>query len=272
VVAGTTGLIVFYSVLARGTLPIGMRALRAELPGRERELRQEDRLMLEEEVKRQLPAILENWAIPIPEIVKKDCQKLVDGQLLFEPSKTMRQGQAYIVFARLSRSAGVNITEGLGGSQFVVVKERVSCKVSMSLDSEEPGAFAIENMPPGRKDDQLLEPDKFSQWDWRVTPKKHGLLHLLLYVTPMLFVDGVGEGLKQFKQPPRIVTVSSDYLYESGAFFRDNWTIISGLLGAVLIPLFLWFRTRIIDWFKKRFKKKDVFYELPPKKGDGMSA
>jgi hypothetical protein len=28
----------------------------------------------------------------------------------------------------------------------------------------------------------------------------------------------------------------------------------------------------IIDWFKKRFKKKEVFYELPPKKGKGMSA
>src|SRR5882724_67071 len=47
----------------------------------------------------------------IPEIVKKDCQKLVDGQLLFEPSRTMRQGQPYLLLARLIRNPGINITE-----------------------------------------------------------------------------------------------------------------------------------------------------------------
>lgn len=137
----------------------------------------------------------------------------------------------------------------------------------MSLDSEESGAFAVEDMPLGRKADQVLEPDNFSQWDWRVTPKKHGTLHLLLYVTPMLFVDGIGEGLKQFKQPARIITVTADYWYASCAFLNANWAIIGGLLTAVFIPLFLWFRTRIVDWCQQRFKKKEVFYELPRKKG-----
>jgi hypothetical protein len=207
----------------------------------------------------------------IPEIVKKDCERLVDGQLLFEPSKTMRQGKSYPVFARLSRNPGVNITEGLDGSKFVIVKEKVSCKVSMSLDSQEPQAFFIEKLPTGRKDEQILEPDTFSQWDWRVTPKKHGTLHLLLYVTPLLYVEGIGEALKEFKQPPRIITVTPDYLYESGAFLKENWVIISGLLTVVFIPLFLWFRAGIIDWFKKRFKRKEVFYELPRKKSDSSS-
>jgi hypothetical protein len=61
--------------------------------------------------------------VEVPEIVKRDCQKLVDGQLLFDPSKKMRQGQSYSIFARLSRSPGVNISEGLNDSQFVIVKE-----------------------------------------------------------------------------------------------------------------------------------------------------
>jgi hypothetical protein len=198
-----------------------------------------------------------------PEIAKKDCQQLIDGVLLFKPSTTMRQGHPYLVFARLSRNSGVNITEGLDDSQFVIVKQTVSCKVSMSLDSEEPSAFTIEKMPLDRKDDQVLEPNKFSQWDWRVTPKKHGPLHLLLYVTPMLYVDGVGEGLKQFKQPPRIITVMPDYWYESGAFLKGNWPILSGLLTAVFIPLFLWFRTGIIDWLTKRAKGKESVIVIP---------
>ena len=84
-----------------------------------------------------------------------------------------------------------------------------------------------------------------------------GVLHLLLYVTPMLYVQGIGEGLKEFKQPPKIITVTPDYLYGFSQFFKDNWTIISGLLGVVLIPLFLWFRAEVLDWFKKHFRKKD---------------
>lgn len=199
-----------------------------------------------------------------PEIVKNDCQKLVDGQLLFEPSRIMRQGSSYGLFARLTRNPGVDITSGLNGAQFVIVREMVSCKVSMSLDSEEPSAFLIEKMPSDRKDEQVLEPDKYSQWDWRVTPRKTGPLHLLLFVTPTLYVEGIGEELKQFKQPPRVITVTPDYWYETHTFLKDNWAIISGLLTAILIPLFLWFRKGIVEWSQKRFKKKVAFYTLPP--------
>jgi hypothetical protein len=200
-----------------------------------------------------------------PEILKKDCQSLVEGQLLFEPSRTMRQGKPYPVFARLTRNPGVNIAEGLQGSDFVITKERVSCKVSMNLDSEEPRGFLMEKVPADRPDAQLLEPDKFSQWDWRVTPRRNGSLHLLLYVVPMLYVDGIGEGLKEFKQPPKVITVTPDYVYELTQFVKENWTIISGLLGALLIPLFLWFRNEIIGWLKRRFGKKKQFgFPIPP--------
>jgi hypothetical protein len=189
-------------------------------------------------------------------IVKKDCERLVDGQLVFEPAKIMRQGKPYPVFTRLSRNPGVKITAGLDGTDFVIVKETVSCRVSVSLASEEKDAFTIEKQPPDRKDEQFLESDKFSQWDWLVTPRKHGTLHLLLYVTPMLYVDGIGEGEKEFKQAPRVITVTSDYVYESGVFLRSNWGIVGGLLTAVVIPLFLWFRREITDWLTKRYRAK----------------
>jgi hypothetical protein len=191
-----------------------------------------------------------------PDIVKQDCQKLVDGSLLFEPYKIMRQGQPYFMFARLSKNPAVSLTEGLNGSDFVIVTERVSCKVSMELDSQEQNAFTIEKVPEGRKDDQLLEADRFAEWDWRVTPRKHGEFHLLLFVTPMLYVDGVGEGLTRNPQAPRVITVTPDYLYESTQYLKNNWTIIGGLLTAIFIPLFLWFRTGILEWINRRYGKK----------------
>ena len=191
-----------------------------------------------------------------PEIVKNDCQRLVQGQLLFEPSRTMRQGKPYLVFARLTRAPGLQITEGLDRSHFVIEDAEVSCKVSMSLDAEEPGAFRIENVPADRKDEQFLEPDRYTEWDWRVTPKHHGSVHLLLYVAPMLYVDGIGEQLKQFPQPPKVITVGADYLYQYKTLVAENWATIGGLLTAIVIPLFLWFRKGLIDWFKQRSTKK----------------
>jgi hypothetical protein len=137
----------------------------------------------------------------------------------------------------------------------------------MQLAPEEPAAFTIQEVPTGRRTDQFLEPDKFSQWDWRVTPEKHGTLHLLLYVTPMLYVEGINEPLpKNFGTPPKVITVTPDYLYELKTFVKENWMIISVLLTAVFIPLFLWGRRGIVDWFQKRLTKKDVFYPLPPRK------
>jgi hypothetical protein len=67
----------------------------------------------------------------------------------------------------------------------------------------------------------------------------------------MLYVDGIGEETKQFRQPPRVITVSPDYVYESGVFLKENWAIVSGLLTLVVIPVFLWFRSGIMEWFRK---------------------
>ena len=200
----------------------------------------------------------------VPEIVKKDLSKARRWLATFRTLQDDASGSGVPCFARLTRNPGVNITEGLEGSKFVVVAERVSCKVAMSLDSEEPDAFKIEKLPERRKDEQLLEADKFSQWDWRVTPKNHGSLHLLLYVTPMLYVDGIGEGLKEFKQPPRVITVTPDYWYAIRQFLKDNWTIISGVLSLIVIPLIVWFRKEILDWFRQHFGKKPPIGFRPP--------
>jgi hypothetical protein len=87
-------------------------------------------------------------------------------------------------------------------------------------------------------------------------PRKHGTLHLLLYVTPMLYVDGIGEQLKQFKQPPRLITVTPDYWYECTTFLNDHWAVLSTLLTAILIPLFLWFLKGIMPGSKNALPRK----------------
>jgi hypothetical protein len=195
----------------------------------------------------------------IADVAKKDCQHLVEGQLVFAPRATMRQGQSYALSARLGRGPDTHITVGLSGP-VVIENTQVSCMVSMTLDSQEPEAFRVENIPAGRKDDQILIENSFAQWDWRVTPKKAGTLHLLLYVTPMLYVDGVGQGLKQFPQPPRIITVSPDRVYATKQVLITYWAVWTVLLTAIIIPTFVW----IVRKMKARREIKAQAKKTPP--------
>jgi hypothetical protein len=186
-------------------------------------------------------------------LLKKDCQRLTEGLLLFQPSTTMRQGQSYFLLARLSRNPDVNITKDLDGSGFKVESASVSCKVSLTLDSQEFDAFRIENSPAGRQDAQYLLPSDFTEWRWKVTPKKSGTLHLLLYVTPILYVDGIAGGLERsVPQQARVITVTPDYAYAVWFNLQSNWIIYSVLLTAIIIPMTLWIIGKLSNPPKKR--------------------
>lgn len=174
----------------------------------------------------------------------------------------MRQGQSAVVSARLSRGIDVNITKNLDGN-LVIESTQVSCLVSLVLSSEEEGAFTIANIPEGRKDEQVLRADHFAQWDWRITPQKSGVLHLLLYVTPMLYIDGVGQGVDQIPQPPRVITVSPDYAYAIRKWCSTNWVIIVFLLSAIFIPLTVWLYGKFTD-ARKASKEKQKHVGFVP--------
>ncbi|HLY99410.1 MAG TPA: hypothetical protein VKT33_10130 [Candidatus Angelobacter sp.] len=194
----------------------------------------------------------------IREVVKGDCQHLVDGQLVFTPSTIMRQGQPYIVSARLSRGTDTHITSGLDGKTVIIENTQVSCMVSMKLDSHEPKAFTIDNIPASRKDEQILVANTYTQWDWRVMPVKSGTLHLLLYVAPMLYVDGVGQGLKQVPQPPRVITVSPDRVYAIVHFILEHWAVWSAILSVVIMPFFIWGVKKLKNWSDKKVVAKKI--------------
>jgi len=165
----------------------------------------------------------------------------------------MHQGESKIVSARLSRGTDATITQGLD-SGVVIQNTQVSCMVSLKLSSQEDGAFAVANIPDGRSDEQILRADHYAQWDWRVTPLKAGTLHLLLYVTPMLYVDGVGQGRNEFPQSPRLITVTPDRIYEAGQFCNAHWVALSTLLTVIVIPLVVWGYGK---WTARRAAEKD---------------
>jgi hypothetical protein len=188
--------------------------------------------------------------------VQEDCRRLVNGQLLFYPQASMWQGTPYIVSARLSRGTDPLILGGwTPGSK--LEQTLVSCMASLTLDSQEPDAFIIQEIPKGRSADQALVSGKFAQWDWRVTPKHYGMLHLLLYVTPTIYIDNLGAGVKQLPQQPRVISVKASYLYVAEATMLDHPTFSSGVFTLVVVPIYLWGFKAYSRWREdRRYAKK----------------
>jgi hypothetical protein len=83
----------------------------------------------------------------------------------------------------------------------------------------------------------MARKDRTAQTLTRLTPLKAGTLHLLLYVTPMLYIDEVGQGLTEFPQPPRLITVTPDRIYAAEQFCNAHWVALSTLLTVIVIPL-----------------------------------
>jgi len=81
---------------------------------------------------------------------------------------------------------------------------------------------------------------------------RSGVLHLLLYVSPMLYVDGVGSALQEIPQTSRVITVSPDYLFEIWHLISVYWPIWAVILTAIIIPLGLWLKGKLSEWRNAR--------------------
>lgn len=173
---------------------------------------------------------------PQEEIHMEDCVHLVEGQLLFQPETSMKEGVTYQVFARMTRNPNVNIAKGLNASDIRIETTKASCNVSMYLKSGEPDAFDID--PKADAPIQhLIEANGYTQWDWTVTPTKSGQHHLLLYVTPLLWVQGINQwGNEGFPQAPRLISVKIDYWYASKNVILKYSAIWLVLLTALALP------------------------------------
>lgn len=193
------------------------------------------------------PAWPAGWLHQVPppkdheEIMRKECQHLTDGKLIFQPTQTMRQGVSYLVEARVGRGASADLTKDLEGSNFKIENTKASCKVAMLLTSQEESAFNIRKSPPDRQEDQYILADSYAQWQWNVLPKKSGTLHLRIYVAPVLYVNGIFDGMERYVPlAPRVITVTPDYVFAIRSNLEDHWSIYSVVMNAVAIPLVLW--------------------------------
>lgn len=113
------------------------------------------------------------------ELIDEALKKLPMGRILFNPPKEMEVGDTELVEVRITQNITENLIKGLKGRGVPQIKET---KVSTSMKVRLTGRnFDID---PQNGATQVIESDKYTNWEFQVTPLKSGIqtLHLTYYI------------------------------------------------------------------------------------------
>jgi hypothetical protein len=174
------------------------------------------------------------------EMVENELDELTPGNILFNPSEEMKVGVTERVEARIAKSDTAEFTLTLKGRGEPQI-ERISVGTCMAVRLT--GAkFDIESLS---HEEQLVADDRFTQWEWDVTPLKRGVHSLFLGVTVRIKIPDYGEEKKDFPVLEKKIKVTVNPIYSTHEFMGDHWEwIIGALMGS-----------GAIGWGIKRFRR-----------------
>jgi len=176
-------------------------------------------------------------------------RQLVDGEVLYEPSREMFRGKPATVLARVAADPSIDIRRGLQGGGYVVEKIKVSYRMKAVLEVPEGTAKVA---PLGGLADgvQALGNSGYSTWTWSVTPLKAEDFDLTLYLYAIVSLDGESSPhlllTKEAKIRVRPSPLLSKVLAETGSFAGKVYDkmpeIIASGLGSGIASLmyFVW--------------------------------
>ena len=171
----------------------------------------------------------------LPEIVKDELEKLSLGQILFNPSEEMQFGAKERVEVRIAKTITEDLTKGLKGRgvpQIEKIKVGTFMKVRLTGDNFDIKAISHE--------EQLVEGEGFTHWDWDVVPLKSGTQSLLLTVTVRIKIPDYGEEKKDHPVFEKQIKVKVNLIYSTKHFTKSYWQWIVGtIFGSGIIGYFV---------------------------------
>jgi hypothetical protein len=161
----------------------------------------------------------------ITTIINKALKELPTGKILFNPPEEMKVGDTELVEVRITHNITEDLTKGLEGRGKAKIKEtEVSSYMKVRLTGN---AFKI---VPEISEPQIIESDKYTEWQFHVTPLKSGIqtLHLIYYV--IISIAGYDDKQKAYKVGDWKVNVKVNPMY----FLKCYWQFIVGTLIAIV--------------------------------------
>lgn len=157
--------------------------------------------------------------------IDAELSALAQGRIAYGVPREMKAGIDSEVVVRISRGS----TEGLGqGAPGPVEIERISVAPVMAAELRG-REFDVD--PRGRQD-QIVPPSGFTEWEWSVVPTSAGdhTLRIVVYVVLRL-PDGTEEDFQIVKE--RSIDVRVNAAYSLGNFLSANLASILGVLTAL---------------------------------------
>jgi len=177
----------------------------------------------------------------LSEFIADQLKKLTSGRILFNPPEEMRAGVKERIEARIAKGFSEDLSKGLRGAgvpRIDTIKVGAFMKVRLLGDN-----FDIDSLSHG---EQFVAEDKFTEWNWDVTPLKSGRQELSLVATVRIKLAEWGEEKRDYPVFSQQIKVKINPIYSVKTFTLNNWQwVISTILGSGLI-----------GWIYKRVKAK----------------
>lgn len=173
-------------------------------------------------------------------------RNLPPGRVLFRVPKQMRVADEYRIVVRISRDLRSDLADGLSAVGVDEIKvedlDQVSPFMSAILDGS---AFDIR---PLSSEDQPIADTEFTQWEWDVTPTKHGSQVLQLRLSLRLPLPDRADERKSIPVEERFIDVDVNLRHTVVSFWGNNWKWFLG--GSPVLA--------VLGWLGKKVKDKNA--------------
>ena len=174
------------------------------------------------------------------------------GKILYNPPSQMTLNKSERVEVRIGWDEVS--TEGLIGTG-EVQEETIPVTTFMTVKlccgkPEEDHPFDI--TPINTNARQIIDPTGFTQWSFRVIPRKSGEQYLNLLVSAQYIYPNGDKGVKDIPVISKVIKVEVDSEAEIKNWFIRNWKWIGGFL---IVPLLLLYLIRSLNQRKKKRRK-----------------
>lgn len=168
------------------------------------------------------------WSMSLESNSQNDELKKISGKLLIDASHQMQVGVAEHVNIRIAETICQNFLEGLLNIQETKVENiRTSRSMVVSLEGEN---FKIQALSD---EEQIIEINDYTQWEYKVMPLKSGNLKLLIAITILLKVENE-EARRTLPVLEKKIIVKINPIYSIKAFVLQYW---QWLIASAIIPI-----------------------------------
>jgi uncharacterized protein YegL len=169
------------------------------------------------------PAPLENSST-----IDAELKKLTSGKVIFDTPYCMKVGITERVSVRIAKTITQDFLEGLAYRQEAKIENvRISRYMTVSLKGDD---FKIEALG---NEEQIIEDNDFTQWDWKILPLKGGNRKLWVSITIQVEAENE-QARKTLPVLEKEIPVKINPFYSANTFVSQNW---QWLIASAIIPV-----------------------------------